>query len=92
MVGTLTFWNNQRGFGFITIPNGDSVFLHITNFKPQDGTSRSPVLGAFLSFEIGPGVRSDKKHQALNARFAALKEIKHAAMGGLKALSVQEVS
>jgi cold shock CspA family protein len=48
--GTLTKWNDDRGFGFITPTQGGSdVFVHISAF-PKDG--RRPAIGERLSFEI----------------------------------------
>jgi cold shock CspA family protein len=58
--GTLTKWNDDRGFGFITpTPGGPEVFAHISAF-PKDG--QRPRLGERLSFEIGIG--KDGKQQA----------------------------
>lgn len=48
--GTLTKWNDDRGFGFITPTNGGpEVFVHISVF-PKDG--RRPTIGERLTFEI----------------------------------------
>ena len=58
--GTLTKWNDDRGFGFITpTPGGPEIFAHISAF-PRDG--QRPRLGERLSFEIGIG--KDGKQQA----------------------------
>ena len=48
--GTLSKWNDDRGFGFIT-PNqgGQEIFVHISTF-PKDGIR--PTLGEKLTFEI----------------------------------------
>jgi cold shock CspA family protein len=60
--GTLTKWNDDRGFGFITpTQGGPEVFAHISTF-PRDG--QRPRLGERLSFEIGIG--KDGKQQAKN--------------------------
>jgi cold shock CspA family protein len=60
--GTLTKWNDDRGFGFITpTQSGSEVFAHISAF-PRDG--QRPRLGERLSFEIGIG--KDGKQQAKN--------------------------
>jgi len=48
--GTLAKWNDDRGFGFITLDEGgDEIFIHISAF-PKDGTR--PRIGESLSFEI----------------------------------------
>jgi len=48
--GTLSKWNDDRGFGFITpCDGGAAVFVHVSAF-PKDG--RRPAVGERLSFEI----------------------------------------
>lgn len=52
--GTLTSWNDDRGFGFITTDHAaddgtQRVFLHISAFPRGIGR---PVIGEALSFEI----------------------------------------
>lgn len=48
--GTLSKWNDDRGFGFITPDQGgQEIFVHISEF-PKDGIR--PKLGETLSFEI----------------------------------------
>ena len=60
--GTLTKWNDDRGFGFITpTQGGPEVFAHISAF-PRDG--QRPRIGERLTFEIGIG--KDGKQQAKN--------------------------
>jgi cold shock CspA family protein len=48
-IGTLSKWNNNRGFGFIlSNQTNDEVFVHITAF-PRDGVR--PTIGETLTFE-----------------------------------------
>ena len=48
--GTLTQWNDDRGFGFITPAKGSGdLFVHISAF-PRDGVR--PRIGELISFEI----------------------------------------
>lgn len=48
--GTLTKWNDDRGFGFIApTQSGPEVFVHVSAF-PKDG--RRPTVGERLTFEI----------------------------------------
>jgi cold shock CspA family protein len=59
--GTLTKWNDDRGFGFITPAKQDGdLFVHISAF-PRDGTR--PRLNELISFEIEAG--PDGKRRAV---------------------------
>jgi cold shock CspA family protein len=59
--GTLTKWNDDRGFGFITPAKGtENLFVHISAF-PRDGVR--PQLHELISFEIEVG--SDGKQRAV---------------------------
>jgi len=50
VTGTLTSWNDDRGFGFLTTSVGDRrVFVHISAFPRS---SVRPLLGERVSFEI----------------------------------------
>ena len=60
--GTLTKWNDDRGFGFITpADGGPEVFAHISAF-PEDG--QRPRLGERVTFQIGTG--KNGKQQAIS--------------------------
>lgn len=62
--GTLTKWNDDRGFGFITpIPAGQEIFVHISAFA-RDG--QRPQLDEALSFEIT--LNKEGKKQAVVVR------------------------
>ena len=62
--GTLTKWNEERGFGFITpIPAGQNIFVHVSAFA-RDG--KRPQLQEVLSFEIT--MNKDGKKQAVAVR------------------------
>ncbi|NDK37433.1 cold-shock protein [Pseudoxanthomonas gei] len=59
--GTLSKWNDDRGFGFITPAGGsDELFVHVSAF-PKDG--QRPRLNEVISFEIEAG--SDGKSRAV---------------------------
>lgn len=59
--GTLTKWNDDRGFGFIEpTVGGEEIFVHVSAF-PRDGIR--PRIGELVSFEIE--LRSDGKKRAL---------------------------
>ena len=62
--GTLTQWNDDRGFGFVTPDQGGhDVFIHISSF-PRDG--RRPQLQERLSFELE--LNKDGKKRAVSVR------------------------
>lgn len=62
--GTLTQWDDDRGFGFITpIPAGHDIFVHISAFA-RDGLR--PQLNEALSFEVS--LNKDGKKQAAMVR------------------------
>lgn len=49
--GILTEWNDERGYGFITVDNtGKKVFLHIKNLASQ---ARRPQVGEIFFYQIG---------------------------------------
>jgi cold shock CspA family protein len=51
--GTLTKWNDDRGFGFITPALGSAeIFVHISAF-PHDGIR--PRIGELISYELEQG-------------------------------------
>lgn len=57
--GVLSRWNDERGFGFITLPhNGEEIFVHVSSF-PRDGIR--PHAGELISFEIQTGADGKKR-------------------------------
>lgn len=51
--GTVKFFNDEKGFGFIAIENGEDIFVHFSNIE---GTGRrSLTTGQEVEFEIGQG-------------------------------------
>jgi CspA family cold shock protein len=58
MQGTVKFFNNEKGFGFIEREGGADVFVHHTNIA---GTGyKSLEEGQRVEFEIGPGRKGDE--------------------------------
>ncbi|MCY7299066.1 MAG: cold-shock protein [Ilumatobacteraceae bacterium] len=57
-IGTVKFFNAQKGFGFISREDGDDVFVHFSNI---DGAGyRSLEEGQSVEFEIGQGRKGDE--------------------------------
>jgi len=94
MIGRITHWNNQKGYGFITIQKTDGYgtfqeqyFFHRSNFKH----SETPVLGGIVVFNLGEPIAEGKKIQAVGIRYATPSEIQEAQqqkfIGGLTALA-----
>lgn len=84
MRGTLTTWNDDRGFGFISSPEApDNVFVHISAFAT--GSPR-PEVGDALSFGV---TSSAKGPQASGVKMVGLVSTSRAAgVGGLDYLAI----
>jgi cold shock CspA family protein len=54
-IGTITKWNDEKGFGFIT-PNsgGKSVFIHINDFSRRH---KRPVQGLSVTYNLSKDKR-----------------------------------
>ena len=59
--GTVKFFNNEKGYGFISREDGDDVFVHYSNITGSG--YRSLTEGQQVEFEIA---QSDKGPQAAN--------------------------
>ncbi len=55
--GTVAFFDTRRGFGFITVPGRDDLFVHHTNVTGSGGLLGK---GEQVSFEIAQGRRGDE--------------------------------
>jgi CspA family cold shock protein len=56
--GTVKWFNESKGFGFITRENGGDVFVHYTAI--QDNGFKSLSEGQAVSFEIEDGPKGPK--------------------------------
>ena len=56
--GTVKFFNNEKGYGFISRPDGEDVFVHYSNLE-GDGY-RSLEEGQEVEFEVGQGRKGDE--------------------------------
>ena len=57
-IGTVKFFNDQKGYGFISREGGADVFVHFSNIE---GSGRKTLLeGQTVEFEIGQGRKGDE--------------------------------
>jgi len=63
--GTVKWFNNEKGFGFISVEGGDDVFVHFSAIQ-RDGF-KSLEEGQAVNFEIVEGARGP---QAANVTIA----------------------
>ena len=57
MQGTVKFFDNDRGFGFISREGGDDVFVHVSNLQVGVTTLAE---GQTVEFDVGPGRKSEE--------------------------------
>ncbi len=53
--GTVKFFNDQKGYGFISREDGEDLFVHFSNIIGSG--RRTLVQGQKVNFEIGEGRR-----------------------------------
>lgn len=63
MQGTVKFFNNEKGYGFISREGGDDVFVHFSNIAGEGFKTLEE--GQTVEFDVGPGRKGD---EALNVR------------------------
>ena len=57
MQGTVKFFDNDRGFGFISREGGEDVFVHVSNLRAGVTTLAE---GQTVEFAVGPGRKSEE--------------------------------
>jgi len=57
MRGTVKFYNEKRGFGFITREGGDDVFFHVTDVEEKRYLEQNDK----VEFEVVEGREGKKK-------------------------------
>ena len=63
--GTVKFFNETKGFGFITPDDGgDDLFIHISNVNPSEGVLTE---GQQVAFEIGQGRKGPEAQEVRSA-------------------------
>ena len=58
VIGTVKFFNTEKGYGFISREDGDDVFVHFSNIE-GDGF-KNLTEGQTVEFEIGEGRKGDE--------------------------------
>lgn len=61
MTGKVKWFNDAKGFGYLTAPGRDDIFCHWTNIAGEGYKSLKP--GDTVKFDI---YETDKGYQALN--------------------------
>jgi CspA family cold shock protein len=57
-IGTVKFFNAEKGFGFISREQGDDVFVHFSNI--QGSGYKSLDEGQRVEFDIAPGRKGEE--------------------------------
>ena len=58
--GTVKFFNDDKGFGFISRPDGDDVFVHYSNIEATG--RRTLAEGQRVEFYTRPGRKGEEAH------------------------------
>ena len=56
--GTVKFFNTEKGYGFITRPDGDDVFVHYSNIVGEGYKSLDE--GQTVEFDVAPGRKGEE--------------------------------
>ena len=55
--GTVKWFNDQKGFGFIEQPNGEDLFVHHTAIQQEDGGFKTLSEDQEVEFDIVEGTK-----------------------------------
>jgi len=55
--GKVKFFDQNRGFGFISREGGEDVFVHVSNLESAGAALAE---GQTVEFEVGPGRKSEE--------------------------------
>jgi cold shock protein len=59
-IGTVKFFNDEKGYGFISREDGEDVFVHFSNIEGSG--RRTLVSGQQVEFELGEGRKGVEAH------------------------------
>lgn len=62
--GTVKWFNNEKGYGFIKTNEGEDVFVHFSNIK-ENGHNKDLHEGEDVSFDI---IQADRGPSAINVQ------------------------
>ncbi|MDA0371966.1 MAG: cold-shock protein [Ilumatobacteraceae bacterium] len=57
-IGTVKFFNAEKGYGFISREDGPDVFVHFSQIQSQGYKTLNE--GQQVEFEVGPGRKGDE--------------------------------
>ena len=57
-IGTVKFFNAEKGYGFISREQGDDVFVHYSNIEGRG--YRSLEQGQKVEFDVAPGRKGEE--------------------------------
>lgn len=58
MQGTVKFFNNEKGYGFISREGADDVFVHYSNIAGEGHKSLNE--GQLVEFDVAPGRKGEE--------------------------------
>lgn len=67
MTGSVKWFDEKKGFGFITADDGNDVFVHYSSIVDQPRRQKNLSQGQRVEFDIESG---DKGNKAVNVRSA----------------------